>query len=105
MPTPPKAFADVAARYGDVDAGDAAAVLAFFTETFPTLPPDTIDEILDELLAREGPCEGEPDTAAYPKHAPLPDLADSPPADLPALAAGWRAMLCRLLRIRSTRGD
>ena len=103
MPTPPQVFADVAARYG-VDPNDADAVVRFFTETVPTLPPEEIDAILDELLAREGaPCTYPP---CYPEDAPLPSLGASPAAVPPLLAAGWRAAFRRLLSLRGrVRGD
>ena len=54
MPTPTKAFADAAAKYGDVDAGDIEAVQNWFTEVLPTLPPEVIEQVLHDLLERDG---------------------------------------------------
>ena len=52
MPTPTHFFHDIAARYGNVDPGDPEAVRHWFTEVLPTLPPETIEEILE--VAPEG---------------------------------------------------
>lgn len=54
MPTSTEVFADVAARFGGVDPHDPDAVRQWYETKMPTLPPEQIDEILDELLQKEG---------------------------------------------------
>jgi len=103
MPTPVQAFAEVAARHGDVDPGDLAAVQRFYRETLPTLEPAAILTILEELLAREGSSEGRGPEPFHPGEAALPSLRGAPPMRLPLLACGWREMLRRLRGRRSGR--
>ena len=98
MPTPTYVFAEVAAKYGGVDAGDMKAVQRWYEETLPSLPAGEIERILDELrhgeyLEVEGKCP-----RVYPKTAPLPTLDEAVPVPLPLLAGGWRQLLLRLLR-------
>lgn len=100
MPTPVRAFAEVAARYGDVDPRDPRQVQRFYRETLPTLEPATILAILEALLAREGRADDARPGSRYPAHAPLPSVHASPAVRLPLLACGWRALLARLLRRR-----
>ncbi len=45
MATPTTAFADAAAKYGDVDPEDIEAVQKWFTEALPTLPLNIIDSL------------------------------------------------------------
>ena len=98
MPTPTHIFAELAATYGGVDPTDMEAVQRFYEEMLPTLPAETIEEVLEELVTREG-IEGEaPCARTYPKSAPLPTLDQAPEVPLPLLAAGWRVFLRRLLR-------
>ena len=96
MPTPTGAFLDVAAKYGEVDPTDIEAVQRWFSETLPTLPPDTIEEILEELLRHDGASDRQLPAPVCPKDAPLPSLSSSPPAPFPWLASTWREMLVRL---------
>ena len=101
MPTPTYVFAEVAAKYGGVDAGDMEAVQRWYEETLPSLPAEKIEEILDELRAGErleakGECPH-----VYPKTAPLPTPDQAASVPLPVLAAGWREFLRRLFRRHS----
>ena len=66
MPTPTAAFADAAAKYGDVDPEDIEAVQKWFAEELPTLSPDTIERIFDDLLARDGDSESREIVPVYP---------------------------------------
>ena len=54
MPTPTTAFADAAAKYGDVDPDDIEAVQKWFAEELPTLSVDIIKQVLHDLLAQDG---------------------------------------------------
>ena len=87
----------MAARYGGVDARDAAAVRSWFTEVLPTMTPERIADVLEELIEREGepydadfPCD-------YPTDVDVPALKDSFPAPTPRLALGWIAFLRRMI--------
>jgi len=99
MPTPTYVFAELAAKYGGVDVGDMEAVQQWYEETLPSLPPEKIEEILDELLSREGLRSEDDGPRVYPKAAPLPTLDQAAPVPLPLLAAGWREFLRRLLAV------
>ena len=101
MPTSIYVFAEVAAKFGGVDAGDIEAVQRWYEETLPSLPPQKIAEILDELLSREGLRSEGDGPRVYPKTAPLPTLDQAAPVPLPLLAGGWREFLHRLLRRHS----
>jgi len=96
MPTPIGAFVDIAARYGQIDPADIEAVQHWFSDVLPTLPPDTIEEILEELLQHDGASDDLAPAPAYPKDAPLPSLSSSPPAPFPWFASSWKEMLVRL---------
>ena len=98
MPTPTTAFADAAAKYGNVDRDDIRAVEAWFKDELPTLPAATIEEVLRELLEKDGAPEERPIARAYPEMAPLPSLRSSPGALPPLLAERWRMLLRRLFR-------
>lgn len=98
MPTPTTSFLDIAARYGDVDPSDIEAVQHWFTEVLPGLPPETIEEILEDLLASEGADEAQEPARSYPRDVPLPALSSSSPVPTPLLAAGWKEILIRLMR-------
>ncbi|MGB5160637.1 MAG: hypothetical protein WBP10_04355 [Thermoanaerobaculia bacterium] len=98
MPTPIGAFVDIAARYGEVDPTNIEAVQHWFSEVLPTLPPDTIEEILEELLRHDGMSDDPPPAPAYPKDVPLPRLSSSPAAPFPWPASSWRELLIRLMR-------
>ena len=101
MPTPTTSFFDVAARFGKVDPSDAEAVQHWYTEVLPTLPSETIEEILEALLESDAEAghgdagDGEP-AHSYPQGVPLPSLSASPPAPIPLFAAGWKELLGRL---------
>ena len=101
MPTSTYVFAEVAAKYGGVDAGDMEAVQQWYEETLPSLPPQKIEEILGELLSREGLRSEGDGPRVYPKTAPLPTLDQAAPVPLPLLAGGWRKFLRRLLQRHS----
>lgn len=93
MPTPATAFADAAAKYGDVDAGDIEAVQNWFTEVLPTLPPEVIEQVLHDLLERDGEIPERTVIPVYPKRAPLPSLGSSPHVDAPFFAEPWSRLL------------
>ena len=101
MPTPIRAFAEVAARHGGVDPSDPQAVRRFYLETLLTLEPAEILTILEELLAHEGRAEGTGPEPFYPTGAELPSLLASPSVPLPLFACGLRRALGRLLRLRA----
>jgi hypothetical protein len=101
MPTPTYVFAEVAARYGGVDAGDMEAVQHWYEEALPSLPAEKIERILDELVSREGLRSEGDRPRVYPKTAPLPTFDQAAPVPLPLLAAGWREFLRRLLQRHS----
>jgi len=96
MPTPITAFADAAAKYGNVDPDDVEAVQRWFAEELPKLPASMIEQVLHDLLEQDG----QPPTRAidpvYPEKAALPSLASSPAALPPSLVAGLRELLRRL---------
>jgi len=96
MPTPTAAFADAAAKYGDVDPEDIEAVQKWFAEELPMLPPEAIERIFDDLLARDGDSELREIVPVYPDRAPLPSLSSSPPIAAPLLAEPWKRILSRL---------
>jgi hypothetical protein len=103
MPTPTRTFHDIAARFGKVDPNDPEAVRHWFTEVLPTLPPDTIEEILEALLGEDAATDDKPTPRSYPQGVPLPSLSASPAAPIPLLAAGWKDLLNKLAR-RRTKG-
>jgi len=96
MPTPTTAFADAAAKYGEVDPNDIEAVQDWFAEELPTLPVDVIEQVIRDLLAQDGAAADREIIPVYPKHAPLPSLKLSPPVALPLLAEDWKRLLQRL---------
>lgn len=96
MPTPIGAFVAIAVRYGEVDPTNIEAVQHWFSEVLPTLPPDAIEEILEELLRHDGTSDDHSPAKVYPKGAPLPSLSSSPPAPFPWPAYSWKGMLMRL---------
>jgi len=98
MPTQTQVFAELAATFGGVDPSDLEAVQHWYDETLPTLPASTIEDVLNELVKREGFSNDDGYARAYPDKAPLPTLDQAPPVPLPLLAAGWREFLRRLLR-------
>jgi len=98
MPTPITAFADAAAQYGDIDPDDIEAVQNWFADELPKLPIDTIEQVLHDLLERDGSAAEREIAPMYPKRVPLPSLGSSPPALPPLLAEQWRTLLGRLLR-------
>ena len=107
MPTPIQAFLEVAARHGGVDPADFDAVRRFYGETLPTLAPDRILAVLEDLLAREGASETRAPEPFYPAGAAHPTCRGSPPVLIPRLARGWWGLLTRRRRRRdlSTRGS
>lgn len=96
MPTPITAFADAAAKYGDVDPNDIEAVQKWFAEELPKRSPDVIEEVLRDLLGRDGESPDREVIPVYPKRAPLPSLGASPQVGSPLLAEDWKRMLSRL---------
>lgn len=96
LPTPTGAFLDVAARHGQIDPADIEAVQHWFSEVLPTLPPDTIEEVLEELLQHDGASDDQATPRVYPKGVPLPSLSSSPAAPFPWPASSWRELLIRL---------
>lgn len=96
MPAPTTAFADAAAKYGGVDPEDIVAVQNWFARELPTLPVDTVEQVLRDLLAQDGASAEREIIPVYPDRAPLPSLAASPPVALPLLAEDWRRLLRRL---------
>ncbi len=97
MPTSTEVFADVAARFGGVDPHDPDAVRQWYETKMPTLPPEQIDEILDELLQKEG-TGAHSLPRCYPPSAPLPTLDEAPPAPLPLFFVAFLRNLLALLR-------
>ena len=106
MPTPTAAFADVAARYGDIDPEDIEAVQRWFAEELPALSPEVIEQVLRDLLAQDGATPSRKVTPVYPERAPLPSLLASPHVDAPLLAEPWsrllRSIANHLRRLRRT---
>ena len=105
MPTPTTAFADAAAKYGDIDPEDIEAVQKWFAEELPTLPPDTIENVLRDLLAQDGAAAERAIIPTYPERVPLPSLGSSPPVAPPLLAEEWKQLLRRLLARLTRRGS
>jgi hypothetical protein len=101
MPTPTRSFHDIAARYGNVDAEDPKAVQRWFMDVLPTLPSDTIEEILEALLEGDGTTDEKQTVRSYPQGVPLPSLSGSPAAPTPLLAAGLKELLNRLTKQRT----
>ncbi len=97
MATPTTAFADAAAKYGDVDPEDIEAVQKWFAEALPTLPLDVVEKVLEDLLAHDGATTDREIVPVYPERVPLPSLLSSPPIVAPPLAADWKQILRRLL--------
>jgi len=97
MPTPTTAFADAAAKYGDVDPEDIEAVQRWFADELPTLPVETIEQVLHDLLVQDGAAPERKINLLYPARAPLPSLSSSPQVASPLLADDWKRLLGRLL--------
>jgi len=97
MPTPTTAFADAAAKYGGVDPDDIEAVQRWFAEDLPKLPIGTIEQVLHDLLERDGALDDREIVPVYPTRAPLPSLGSSPQAASPLHAEEWRRVIARLL--------
>lgn len=96
MPTPTTAFADAAAKYGDIDPEDVEAVQKWFTDELPELPAEIIEQVLHDLLAQDGATAEREIVPVYPERAPLPSLGSSPPVAPPLLAEEWKRLLGRL---------
>jgi hypothetical protein len=97
MPTPTTAFADAAAKYGDVDPNDIEAVQRWFTEELPTLSIQIIEHVIRDLLAQDGAVSDREILPVYPERAPLPSLGASPAVTTPLLAEDWKRLLRRAL--------
>lgn len=99
MPTPTRAFVEIAERYG-VAPHDLDAIEKWFCESLPLMPGHEIEEILETLLRWP---ERQPATFGDPRdeteEAPLPRLDDCPPCAVPLLASRLRD-LPRLLLSR-----
>ena len=100
MPTPTASFLEIAARYGNVDPEDIEAVQHWFTEVLPSLPPETIEGILEDLLASDRADQDKDTARSYPRDVPLPSLSSSPREPVPLLAAGWHELLLRWVERR-----
>ena len=100
MPTPTEVFAELAARYGGVDANDAEAVQRWFAEEVPRMPHEKLEELLEELLRREGATVVGVVRQTYPAESRIPALSVTPPATLPLLAVGLRATFWKVFRLR-----
>ena len=99
MPTPTQYFADVAAKYGNIDPQDSEAVERWFSETLPTMPKAQIETVLEDLLGRDGHESTRDDIRTYPSGIPLPALSTAPHAPIPLLAGDWKNFLSRLRQI------
>ena len=98
MPTPIRCFVEVATRHAGSDLGDLETVQKWYIEVLPTLPPDTINEIFEELLDNDGTTDEVQIDPVYPEDVPLPSLSASPPAPAPLFAAGVTRGLTGLFR-------
>ena len=74
MATPQSVFEELAAKYGNVDADDSAAVTAFYRDDLPNLPHEQIEAIQTALLAADGQPRGQMKIRDYPEHLPLPKM-------------------------------
>jgi hypothetical protein len=100
VPSPMRAFAQVAARFGCVHPEDEREVDRFFEEEAPTLPQDKQAKILEALLELEG-TELAPLTAGRPANDPSDiHLEDPPSVVIPEAPAGRE----QLLRMGETAG-
>ena len=97
MPTPITAFADAAAKYGDIDANDIEAVQEWFAEELPTLSVHVIEKVVHDLLAQDGAATDREILPVYPDRAPLPSLGASPAVTTPLFAEDWKRLLRRAL--------
>ena len=102
MPTPIKAFLDVAEKHG-IDPTDLEAVQHWFSEVLPTLPVEQINDIIEELLAHDATNAEAPLDRSYPDKVRLPSLGDSPPASSPLFASRWKDLLRILVKRLSNR--
>jgi hypothetical protein len=97
MPTPTRAFVEIAERYG-VAPRDLHAIEKWFCESLPLLPGHEIEEILETLLSwpeRQPATFGDHRDDA--EEVPLPRLDDCPPCAVPLLASRFRDLPRRLL--------
>ncbi len=84
MPTSMRAFADVAASFGQIDPEDEDQVEQFFAQQAPALEPRQQAEILEALLAWEG-ADLEPlKRKRFASGRSEIRLEDSPPVQVPA---------------------
>ena len=98
MPTPTQKFFEVAQNYGQVDPSDPGAVQDWFCQIFPTLPQETIEAILEELLDADGTTAQSECERHYPQGVPLPSLVSSPAMDVPYLASAVGILIALLRR-------
>ena len=105
MPTPITAFADAAAKYGDVDPDDIVAVQRWYAEELPRLPAETIEKVLHELLEQEGAPAAREIDPVYPESVPIPSLGSSPAALPPSLIRSLQELLRRLVRSRKSSSE
>ncbi|CAB5097458.1 hypothetical protein D3OALGA1CA_1631 [Olavius algarvensis associated proteobacterium Delta 3] len=99
MPTPTQDFADIAAKYGNIDPQDPEAVQHWFSETLPSMAPAQIEAILEDLLSRDGGEHTRQEIRTYPSGIPLPTLSAAPHAPIPLLAGDWKMIWKRLRQI------
>ena len=98
MPTPVRYFAEIAAKYGDVDPDDADAVQNWFLVTLPSLKTEDIDKVLEAILHHDGMESTHSGDRAYPSGVALPLLKESPPAALPLFALAVDLFLRKMWR-------
>jgi hypothetical protein len=105
VPTPTPIFAELAARYGDVDPQDIEAVQRWFAEDLPKLGLEQIERIIEELLTADGAVVDRKIDPVYPDWAPLPSLRSSPRVETPLFADPPPLWLRRLAaKLRRSRG-
>lgn len=102
MPTPIRAFLDVAEKHG-IDPSDPTAVQNWFIEVLPYLPTEQVEKILEDLLSRDATDSDAPIDRCYPQNVALPSLEKSPQAPAPLLSACWTELLPTLLKRLRTR--
>jgi hypothetical protein len=79
MPTPMRAFYNVAKRYIKVDPDNYGRITHFFGSVLPTLGPEIISKVYEELLGLCGTkMENLPIKRTYETDVEIPKLSESP---------------------------